>query len=373
MENRKIRVLQPTDWSFKTMDDYIAKGGAAFSVSRFGYELLRKEFDYNYIVPNYEKWYAKLLTKFLKLEGSNLLLQLKVIKEARNYDVIYYSADRHPYLISLARKMKIIKTPILMLCHFSYDDTCVKQPIKKIILRIERKLVFSGIDQLMFNCENLMNLAIKHADLPLKHRVLSGWGADIEYFSHGDHDKYKDIEPFYFAAGGANRDYHTLIEAFRKLEDTLVLSCPVSVIEEEAPLPNNIIHFNYKEYGMAAYDMLRSYYMECKAVLIPVKYPNHVANGASVMAEAMACGKPVIASDLPTNFVDIKKIGIGKVVYMLDSQDWVYTINGLSESELEAMGKRSFEMAKNHHNYQLLVKNVRREIYKLGERHEKNI
>lgn len=365
MDKKKIRVLQPTDWSFKPMDDYIDQGGAAFSVSRFGYEILKDEFDYEYIVPNQDKWYAKLLHKLLKLEGDNLLLQLEVIRKSKNFDVVYYSADRHPYLISLARRMKIIKTPILMLCHFSYDDTCVKQPIKKAILRLERKLVFSGIDQLMFNCENLMNLAIKHAALPERHQILSGWGADIAYFSKGDQDKYKDIVPYYFAAGGANRDYHTLIEAFRHLDDTLVLSCPISVIEEEAPLPDNIIHFNYKKFGMDAYDMLRSYYLGCKAVLIPIKYPNHVANGASVMAEAMACGKPIIASDLPTNFVDVKKEGIGKVVKMWDSRDWIATINGLSDSELELMGKKSFELAKKQYNYSLLAQNVGREICKL--------
>ena len=368
MNDKKLRVLQPTDWSFQPMDDYIQQGGSAFSVSRFGYEIIRQEFDLEYIVPDYSKLYAKILTKILKLEGSNLLLQIDVIKRSKDFDVVYYSADRHPYLIALARKIGLIKTPILMLCHFSYDDTCVTNPLKKCILRMERKLVFGSIDQLMFNCENLMNLAIEHAGLPKKHQVLSGWGADLHYFAQGDKEKYRSIEPYYFAAGGANRDYHTLIEAFRQLDDTLVLSCPISVINEESPLPSNIIFFNYQEYGMNAYDMLRSYYLGCKAVLIPVKYPNHVANGASVMAEAMACGKAIIASDLPTNFVDIQMEGIGKVVKMWDIREWVNTIRSVNDNELKEMGIRAYELAREKYNYELLAENVIREIYKLGSR-----
>lgn len=37
IENRRIKIIQPTDWSFEPMDQYNAEGGDAFSVSRFGY------------------------------------------------------------------------------------------------------------------------------------------------------------------------------------------------------------------------------------------------------------------------------------------------------------------------------------------------
>ena len=361
MIDGRIKILQPTDWSFKPMNDYIKSGGEAFSVSRFGYELFESRgVDVDWVSPNYNSSIVRLLAKFFKLEGCNLVLQWTIIRLCKNYDVIYYSADRHPYLLALAKKLKICKKPVLMVCHFSYDLSTVDSKLKKLILAIERKLVYSSMDKILFNCETLMNLATENGKLPQRHRNNSGWGADLNFFKRGEYGVYKGIQPFYFAAGGANRDYHTLIEAFRKLPYKLVLSCPRSVIEEESPLPDNIIHFDYCGYGFERYDMLRSYFHDCRAVLIPVKYRNHVANGASVFVEALACGKPIIVTDLKSNFLDVEKENIGLKVKINSAEDWCDKINYIENNLeiLEAMGKNSYEIAKNRYNYELFTDNV---------------
>lgn len=366
--SKRIRIIQPTDWSFEPMDSYIKNGGDAFSVSRFGYELFdRKGIDVDLIVPDYSKKTNRLLVKVLKLEGANLALQIDLIKKSKNYDVVYYSADRHPYLLAIARKLRICKTPILMVCHFSYDTRSVDNFLKKLILKVERKIVFGSMDQIVFNCETLMNLAIENGKLPDKHRINSGWGADLNYFSRGNKEVHKYIQPYYFAAGGANRDYHTLIQAFRKLPYRLVISCPQSVIDEEGPLPDNIIHFNYRKYGLHSYAMLREYYYDCKAVLIPVNVRNHVANGASVLVEALACGKPIVVSDLNTNFIDVEKEEVGLKVKMHDSDDWCRAIEFMEKNpdKLEKMGKNSLEIAKTKYNYELFTDNVVKNIKKL--------
>ena len=365
---RKIKVLQLTDWSFEPMDEYIQKGGEAFSVSRFGYEYLRQWCDLEWITPSHKGVMQKILERLLGLEGSNLVLQIQAIKRSKQYDVIYYSADRHPYLLALARKLRIVKTPILMLCHFSYDDKCVDGKLKKLLLKKERKLVFRNMDQILFNCETLMRKAISTGDLPEQRRKVSGWGADLEYFARGERHKFDELKPFYFSAGGANRDYHVLIEAFRRMEDVkLVLSCPKSVLEAEGTLPANIIYFDYQSKGLDAYALLRSYYQDCSAVLIPVLRRNHVANGASVMAEAMACGKPIIATNLETNFIDIEKEGIGYTAQLGDVNSWVMAISRANNdiAKLEAMGKRSLELAKKEYNYFYMAENVYQEIVKL--------
>ena len=367
--DKQIKIIQPTDWSFEPMDKFIADGGEAFSVSRFGYELFEsKGIHVDWFSPDYSKRSAKLLRRLLKLEGCNLILQIGLIKRSKNYDVIYYSADRHPYLLALARKMRICKTPVLMVCHFSYDTRTVDSKLKKLILKLERKLVFSSMDQIVFNCETLMNLAVEDGKLTEKHQINSGWGADLKYFARGKYGEHEYLQPFYFAAGGANRDYHTLIEAFKKLPYRLVISCPESVVIEEGPLPDNIIHFNYSEYGLNAYAKLREYYHDCKAVLIPVQYRNHVANGASVLAEALACGKPVIVSDLNTNFIDVEKENIGFKVAMHDADDWVRVIN-LAEQDsarLENMGRHAYQIAEERYNYELFTDNVVEQLKKLA-------
>ncbi|MDD3252112.1 MAG: glycosyltransferase family 4 protein [Lachnospiraceae bacterium] len=370
----RIRIIQPTDWSFEPMDNYIKNGGDAFSVSRFGYELFpNKGVQVDWVVPDYGKWYAKILRKFLKLEGCNLVLQLQLIKRSKNYDVVYYSADRHPYLLAIARKLRICKKPVLMVCHFSYDTRTVDSKIKKIILAMERKLVFSSMDQIVFNCETLMKLAAEDGKIPEKHMVNSGWGADIQYFQRGLYGAHNDIKPFYFAAGGANRDYHTLIEAFRKLPYKLVISCPRTVVDKESPLPNNIIFFDYSKFGMDSYNKLREFYHDCKAVLIPIAYRNHVANGASVFVEALACGKPIVVSDLNTNFLDVEKEGIGIKAKMHDADSWIKIIRYVEDhsEELEKMSKKAFEIAQNRYNYELFTDAVVQQMDKMSRQNKR--
>lgn len=368
LESIRIRIIQPTDWSFEPMDTYIKNGGEAFSVSRFGYELFKdRGVDVDYIVPDYSKTINKLLKKLLKLEGCNLALQLELIKKSKNYDVVYYSADRHPYLLALARKLRICKTPVLMVCHFSYDTRTVDSKLKKMILKTERKLVFSSMDQIVFNCETLMNLAIEDGNLPEKHRVNSGWGADLEYFARGNKEESKQIQPYYFAAGGANRDYHTLISAFRKLPYKLVLSCPKEVIATESPVPENIIFFDYSKYGLDSYTKLRGFYQGCKAVLIPIKSRNHVANGASVFVEALACGKPIIVSDLNTNFLDVEVENVGYKAAMHDPESWVKAIERFeSADDTEAMGRNAYEIACKRYNYSLFTDRVVEQLHNLS-------
>lgn len=366
-----IKIIQPTDWSFEPMNRYNATGGDVFSVSRFGYELFPEyNIDVDYYVPDYSKPLAKVLKKVLKLEGCNLLLQIELIKQSKNYDVIYYSADRHPYLLALARKVRICRTPILMVCHFSYDSRSVDSKLKKLILKLERKLVFSSMDQIIFNCENLMKLACEDGDIPKKDRVNSGWGADLDYFSRGEYGAHNDIKPFYFAAGGANRDYHTIIEAFRDLPYRLVLSCPKSVIDEEKDLPDNIIHFDYAEYGITASERLREYYHDAKAVLIPIMYRNHVANGASVLVEALACGKPILISDLATNFLDVEDEKIGYKIPLHDVAGWkdvILKMEQLTPEKVTQMGNNAKKIAVDRYNYRHFTEIVVRYIRGLAE------
>ena len=375
-EEQRFKVLQPTDWSFEPMDKYNSSGGDAFSVSRFGYEYLRDyNIDVDFYVPDYSKTYAKLLKKILKLEGCNLILQIALIKKSKSYDVIYYSADRHPYLLALARRFRICHAPILMVSHFSYDTRAVESREKKHILKLERKVVFKSIDQVVFNCETLLKLACEDYNIPYKDRVNSGWGADLDYFARGKYGIHDDIKPYYFAAGGANRDYHTIIEAFRKLPYRLVLSCPKSVIDEEKSLPENIIYFDYAKYGVSASEYLREFYHDAKAVLIPIMSRNHVANGASVFVEALACGKPILISDLPTNFLDVEEEQIGYKVALHDINGWIGAIQHmeqLSMPELDTMGTNAKKIAEMRYNYKHFTEIVAKYIKDLAGRKRKS-
>lgn len=357
---RKIKVLQPSDYSFDRIIEAKAQGKEAFIVSLFGYEYLsqEKELDITVIYPDRNKRITKILTKLFKLEGRNFLLQLKTIKLSSKFDVVYYATDRHPYLIALARLFGFCKCPILMVSHFTYNPRTVKSIVKRLILRIERFFVYRGIDRIVFASQNVLDLAKEKCKIPKRHWTNAGWGADLDYFSKEEKFK-KPFEDYYFAAGSANRDYHTLIEAFRQMPDKyLIISISPANLKNEYPLPENVKVFDYTKYGIDVYVHLRDLYQDSLAVLIPVMKENHVPNGASVLVEALACGKAIFATDLPSNFIEIEKERIGKVAQIHDAKDWIRIINDTTYYDLKCMGEKARMIAETRYNYKLFANNI---------------
>ena len=72
---------------------------------------------------------------------------------------------------------------------------------------------------------------------------------------------------------------------------------------------------------------LREYYYECIAVLLPIKQINDVPNGATVLIEALAMGKPIIVTDLDTNYINVEKEKVGLSVKENTPEGWTNDIN----------------------------------------------
>jgi glycosyltransferase involved in cell wall biosynthesis len=359
---KKITVLQPSDRSFEKMDDFINAGGIAFSVSRYGYEILKEidDLDLNLLVVEGDQTFVKILKPFLKNEANNLILQIKLILKSKKYDVIYYASDRHPYLIALARWVGLCKAPILMVCHFTYNTKYVDSWFKKIALRIERRIVFKGIDKLIFLSEKIMQLSCEDYDVPNKHLNVSNWGADVNYFASTSAASIALPNEYYFSSGGALRDYSTLIDAFKKLPYFLLICCSKNSIKEHFPLPKNIIHYDFNAKGFNSLSDLRHFNQNAKAILIPISKKNHVANGNSTFVEGLACGKPILITNTGNNFLDVELSNIGMKVNMLDANDWIKKIKYLESNPLHVseMSKNSYEIAKTKFNYALFSKNI---------------
>lgn len=353
----KVKVLQPSDRSFDSMDRFIESGGVAFSVSRYGYEYLCKveDFELDLLVSKDSDPIIKLLKPILKHEANNLVLQLKLIFASQKADIIYYASDRHPYLIALARLIGLCRCPILMVCHFTYNTKLVDSLLKKIALRIERWLVYKGVDKLLFLSNSIKKLAIDDYDVPARHRNVCNWGADLKYFSEESETDISLPDQYYFSSGGAKRDYRTLIDAFRKLPYVLVISCARDVFEENEPLPKNVIHYDFSAHGFKCFADLRRLNQGAKAVLIPIIEKNHVANGNSTFVEALACGKPILISNTGNNFLDVEDKKIGIKIEMSDVEDWIRNIEYLEQNpeHFAKMSKNSYNMAKMNCNYEL--------------------
>lgn len=363
---KKLRVIQPSDRSFEDIDNFIESGGKAFSVSRYGYENLKmdNQVELTLLVVDSKNILVRILRPFLGHEANNLVLQLLLIIASFKHDVIYYASDRHPYLISFARLMGICRAPVLMLCHFTFNTRLVKSQWKKLILRLERWLVFNGLDRVLFLSDRIMQTSLEDYNIPSEHQNLSYWGADLSYFADFQNNELDVPEHYYFSSGGALRDYATLIDAFRQLPYKLILSCPEKVIRENSPLPGNVIHYNFSSTGMKCFADLRSFYQGAKAVLIPILEKNHVANGNSTFVEALACGKPVIISDTGNNFLDVEDEKIGIKVSVRDIKGWIRAVKHLEKNreKYEMMRDNSLSFAQKFCNYELFSKTVTRHL-----------
>jgi glycosyltransferase involved in cell wall biosynthesis len=100
------------------------------------------------------------------------------------------------------------------------------------------------------------------------------------------------FQDFFFAAGRSNRDYRTLIEAFRELDEKLIIACvPQNV--EGVKIPDNVeVLFN------AYNDVYLNYLKNAKAIIIPIKDVN-VSAGQLVLVETMRYGKAAIVTEGP--------------------------------------------------------------------------
>ncbi|MDD2970417.1 MAG: glycosyltransferase, partial [Lachnospiraceae bacterium] len=283
-------------WDFRKYDD--KNGGIRASTPlTFGYADLKNEYDIEVITHNKNSLFYKVLKLFFKDEARSIMIQLMCCHlHKQGFDLIYYPVDRHALLLGILRKMKFVKLPILMMNHFSYNTNYVRMA-KGLFLRIERNVLFYSIDQIVFPGKKILEIALEDYNVPHKHRVQVCWGADLDYF---DNCLSKEIdglraEDYYMAAGSANRDYETLIQAFGQLSSKLKIFGNGSYEFEKykSNCEDNIEIYNLREEGIAGELKIRDYYCNSKAVLIPILEKNDVPNGATVLIEALAAGKPV--------------------------------------------------------------------------------
>lgn len=352
-----MKIIQATTWSFAPADKFIENGGEYSSEARYGYEYLREivgRDNYEVICPKEDK-YLKFLKKIFKGEALVIYLQILCALKANKADLLYYPTDRHAWLLAFLRKIRICRKPILMVSHFTYNTTCVDSKLKKAFLKIERCLIFHSIDKVVFASKRLLELAKEDYDIPSRDNSFVGWGADLKFFTKTDNSPIYSF-PYFLSAGGANRDYSTLIEAFKKLKYNLVICCNPETLTED--LPNNITIFDYRRLGLDSTSKLRNLYQNCKAVLLPISKGNHVPNGASVLVESIACGKPVIISDLKSNFVDVEKERIGYTVKMHDSQDWIDKVEKMATTNDYQLMIDSCKKLAQEYNYETFAHEI---------------
>ena len=139
-------------------------------------------------------------------------------------------------------------------------------------------------------------VAFSKADIPLYKQYFKLPDSQIFYVPYGT-GPIRDIQVtegnYYFAGGYSNRNYDIVIDAFKKLEEQLVICCSRRNNLPSA-LPSNIIAYN--DLPRREFSKLVA---ESKICIMPL-YSRSGASGQSVTLQYMQFGKPIIATRVPT-------------------------------------------------------------------------
>lgn len=314
------RVLQVLSLNVDVLEKARKFGFLAYSVSLHGYEDLEKSGMCDVVLyrPN-SKISGK--SKFVRVLRS-LYNQYRILKQCRSVDALYLSADEHYLLIFICKYLRILKVPIVLLNHFTYDYRNTKGILKALFLWLERKLLISTVESLIHSSESIRDY---FDDCNANTKIISDvgfWGGSKAFV-----DDVKDRldvtqRDYIFAPGAANRNFQPVIDACKMLQQPLTI-LTTSQIAQTLVYDKNIVTVEiFDTNDPEIFEKLWRHYLECTAILIPIGASNHVPNGASVVAEALLARKPVVASRSDAVFIDIEKSGIGLFVDTALPEDW---------------------------------------------------
>lgn len=357
-----MKILYLCPWPLKNVDF----SAHEYPKTEFGYYTMkRKGID---IIPYAPERWRGVIKKCPSIL-SPVITQIGCLFHQKHIDVIYVGFDMHLLPLALARMLRLCKVPIFVLSHFTYNPHYTNHKLKRIYKSIERKIVFKYLDKLSFASQTLLDIAMEAGCVPIRHQNVANWGATLDFFNKKMYKK-QPTESFFCAAGGMNRDYNTLIQVFEKMT---FAECHIwgkyRDWTKDKVIPSNV-HFIYndeKNTYVETYQKLRDDYYNCKAILLPIDYLNDVPNGATVLVEALAMGKPIIITKSETNYIDVEKEGCGLTVQPHDVNDWVRVLTYLMEhpEECKRMGEKSYLLAQSKYNDDVFTNTIYSQIREL--------
>ena len=192
-----------------------------------------------------------------------------------------------------------------------------------------------------------------------------------------DYNKEQQAHPkldFIYATGGAARDYNTLIETFKNLNfDLRITARPNFTRELNTEIPANVHVDSSITPGLTSTGKLRGEYYNSLAVALPIKRDHSFAPfGSTVFFEAMAAGKPIIATDNKAFAFNIEKAGIGILIDYYDREGWEKAINYLIDNPERAkeMGEEAQKLSREIYNYIAFSNEVLTHVDVLVKSHE---
>lgn len=276
------------------------------------------------------------------------------MRRSKEYDVIFDPFMQFTFLIALFKILGLFNKPVVAIAQRAYVDNR-KNPIKRFRQYLIRFVYFKGLEKIIFINKTLAEES-KNYKVQGNTDYLRGWGADHDFFEryNKEHQDPPKLD-YIYATGGAARDYNTLIKAFKNLDfDLRITARPNFASELNTEIPTNVYVDSSITPGLTSTGKLRGEYYNSLAVALPIEESFWYAPfGSTVLFEAMAAGKAIIATDNKAFAFNIEKEGIGILVDYHDMAGWEKAINFLINNPHRAkeMGIKGQKLSREVYNY----------------------
>ena len=359
--DRPVKVLLVNNYSMENAYS-LWKNGKSGSHHVWGKVELERKGNIKMEIFRHEKF--RFLNKLGKMIGMKHLDQQVRVLGHKNYDILYAPyALANTSLLVLLKWLGLYKKPIVATIHQPFLGTRSKN---KLWRNFSKKALLQ-YDISIFLSEALMKDAVERLEIP-PHIVAekfrsAQWGPDTEFYENKLQTDIPLEECTYaVSAGHTDRDYITLIEAFRNIDFPLKIYCTPETRPMVADLPDHVTINSQK----IPYVELLDIYSKAKIILTPMVFPeiNEGCQGMTSVQDVVALGKPTIMTKNNTLNLDIEKEGFGQYVEMGDVHGWVTAVNNLIHNDelLNSMRGNALRIYKNKFNSEIFASALEREF-----------
>jgi len=302
--------------------------------------------------------YPELANKGEKLDSEQiqsgikgtLSFMVRLIKHKPDIIIIPYIYEGPLIPLIILKRSRLVHASIIAISHKSFKKE------HSLFRRELYKWIYQSFDMILFHSPLNMkeSLNLKWVS-PTKMSIIH-WGVDLKYYD-------QIISPKesvgFVSTGRENRDFRTLINAFSRQSSLLTIYTNSINYENDYTFltqytnlyPNIRIRLvkNTKQTTQTAINLAANSF----CVVVPV-YRKSISYcvGHTSIVEALALGKPIIATRNPYHPIDIEKEKVGIYVEAEDEQSWIIASTYLLQhpDEAKQMGKRARKLAEEIYN-----------------------
>lgn len=278
------------------------------------------------LFPHEEYPFLNKIGNLLKI--NNLDQQLRMLGHLKKFDILYapYSTANTRLLLFL-KWLGLFRKPIVVTMHQPF----LGSNSKKAFLRYISKKSILLYEKTIFLSEKLKDKTVKQMQIPheeVKKKFTTAlWGPDTEFYKSFNTELPLRECDYVISAGHTDRDYTTLIEAFKGVDFKLKIFCTPRSMPKNIEIPHNVEV--YSEF--IPYIELMQHYTRARMILIPLIYPEEKegCQGMTSIQDVVALGKPTIITKNPMLNLDVEKEGFGVMIDKKDVIQWKNTLNDL--------------------------------------------